>query len=530
MALDERTRILEELSDLTIAGLKKIAEEGRKLTSESLAAYLKNAPKIRALMDRNLAAQGGHEKKIQPEELDRLKAQKEKLVRQLRELEDRLGDSEKVYKRAVLFLSDFVRTESGGALDEHVANVKGVLKLKSNPEMVEEAFEKLKTAVLHGDVSQKGPDTRKKSLVSRLMSRDSSSALDERVIEQFRGAYQEIVDELGLDLGLDFLPRLLNLGKRINSSMTFDDFTDLRKDILDLLHNYMSAVAEDRSKAAGFIKDIGRKLVEVEMDLVKFLDFTDDVFTANSRFGNSLIDDLNDLETSVGFSQKIDELKEVVNAKLALIKKAVQKKNETDRGLKSNLDNDMGRLKLEFERLKTEAMAAKEQAERFEQEMFTDPLTGASNRRSYDKRITEEFDRYLRYKRPFSGAIFDVDHFKTVNDTYGHATGDTCLKEIIKRVAPVLRESDRLARYGGEEFVIIFPETDPAGAKDACEKLRKIVEKIEFVHRETSFRITISFGVSGVQETDRTPADLFNRMDTALYEAKKGGRNRVVVK
>lgn len=528
MAFDEKSRVYEELSELTIAGLKKIAEDGRKLTSESLASYLKNAPKIRALMEKGGGA--GPEKQAKPGEFERIKAQKEKLVRQLGELEERLNESEKVYKRVVLFLSDWVRTESGGALDEQISHVKEVLKFRSNPDVVQEAFQKLKTAVLHGDVSQKVNDTRKKSLMSRLMSKDGPSVPDERAVAQFRTTYQEILDELGLDLGLDYLPKLLQMGKRINSSVAYEDFAELRKDILDLLHSYMATVAEDRSTAAEFIKDIGRKLVEVEIDLVKFFDFTDDVFTSNSRFGNSLIDDLNDLETSLGFSHKIDELKEVVNAKLALIKKAVQKKNEADQGFKSSLDSDIGRLKAEFEQLKSEATAARQQAERFEKEMFTDPLTGASNRRFYDKRIKDEFERYLRYRRTFSTMILDVDHFKSVNDTYGHATGDTCLKEVIKRVSPLLRGNDTLARFGGEEFVIILPETEADGAREAGEKLRKAVEKIEFVHREDTFRITISLGVTSTMPDDKSPVDLFNRMDMALYDAKKSGRNKVVVR
>ncbi len=528
MASDDKTRVYQELSELTIAGLKKIAEDGRKLTSENLAVYLKNAPKVRAMMEKG--GEAGAEKKSQPGELERVRAQKEKLVRQMGELEDRLNESEKVYKRAVLFLSDWVRTESGGALDEQIAHVKEVLKFRSSPDVIQDAFQKLKTAVFHGDVTQKVNDTRKKSLMSRLMSKEGPALPDERAVAQFRTTYQEILDELGLDLGLDFLPKLLQMGKRISSSVTYEDFTELRKDILELLHSYMATVAEDRSTAAEFIKDIGRKLVEVEIDLVKFFDFTDDVFTSNSRFGNSLIDDLNDLETSLGFSHKIDELKEVVNAKLALIKKAVQKKNETDQGFKASLDSDIGRLRAEFDQMKQEAMAATQRAERFEQEMFTDPLTGASNRRFYDKCIKEEFERFLRYRRTFSTMILDVDHFKSVNDTYGHATGDTCLKEIIKRVSPLLRGNDTLARFGGEEFVIILPETDAAGARDAGEKLRKAVEKIEFVHREDTFRITISLGVTSTLPEDKSPADLFNRMDMALYDAKKGGRNRVVIR
>ena len=528
MASGEKQRMLEELSDLAIAGLKKIVGDGRKLSRDALVEFLKDSPLVDTLLEKG--AEDGPEKKQQPGELERLKVQKEKLVRQLDGLEEQHDQAEKVYKRIMLFFAEWLRTESGGALDEQITSVKEVLKLRSNPALVEEAFDKLKTAALHGDVSKKEKDEKKKSIVSRLMSKDSPADVEERYILQFRITYQHILNELGLDLGMDFLPKLLHLGKRINSSITVDDFTGLRSDILDLLHDYIETVSDDRYKAAEFIRDIGRKLMDVEIDLVKTLGVTDDVFSDNSRFGNSLINELSDLETSLGFSQKIDELKEVVNAKLALIKTAVLRKTESDRTMKDILDKDTVRLKAEFDVLKKEAATAREQAEQFEHEMFTDPLTGAMNRRAYDKRIKEEYDRYVRYQRVFSVVLFDVDHFKNVNDTYGHSAGDTCLKEIIKRIAPLLRESDTLARFGGEEFVIILPETNMAGAKEAGEKLRKAVEKIEFVHRDDMFRITISLGVTNVLESDKGPGDLFNRIDMAMYEAKKSGRNRLVAR
>ena len=93
-----------------------------------------------------------------------------------------------------------------------------------------------------------------------------------------------------------------------------------------------------------------------------------------------------------------------------------------------------------------------------------DPLTEVYNRRAYEKRLNEELQRYLRHQRPFSMLLLDVDHFKSINDQFGHAVGDLCLKEIIKRVRPLLRESDFLARFGGEEFVVLLPETERKAA------------------------------------------------------------------
>ncbi|MBU1169236.1 MAG: GGDEF domain-containing protein [Proteobacteria bacterium] len=529
MNADEKTKIMEELSDIAISGLRKAVAGGRKPTRESLMNFLEEMPEAINFIEKRLG--GGDGKKVDPEEYERLKSQKEKLVRQLDNMEERFEKSEGLSKRIMVFLSEWLRTETTDDMDEPIIQFKDILKQRSDPELLEEAFNTLKTLSVHGDVRDGGQEGKpKKSLVTRLLSKESVADVQARYIEQFRATYRDIINELGLDLGANFLPKRLHLGKQIENALTFDDFTALRKDILDLLHAYIESVFNDREKTTEFIRDIGRKLVEVEKDLLRTFGLTEDIFTENSLFGDSLMEELSDLENTVGFSQKIEELKEVVTSKLTHIKSAVMKKNENDRSLKIHLDEDIHALKAEFEGMKKEALDARAQAENLEREIFMDSLTGALNRRAYEKRIKEEFDRYMRYKRTFSILLFDVDHFKKINDSYGHATGDTVLTEIIKRVTPLVRESDMLARFGGEEFVVILPETEKKGAGDVAEKLRKTVENIEFIHRNEQLRITISVGVAEIRPQDKSPIDLFNRMDTAMYEAKRSGRNKVVIR
>ncbi|GAB6094653.1 hypothetical protein JCM14469_09050 [Desulfatiferula olefinivorans] len=526
MTSDEKTRIMEELSEIAISGLRSVVADGRKPTRDALVAYFDEMPEIQNFIDKRVGGGGAPA----AEENERLKTQKEKLARQLTAVEERLEKQDRMSRRIMVFLAEWMRNDADEAMDQAVSRFKEALK-RTDPELIEEAFNALKTLALRGDIgSGEKQEKPKKSLVGRLMARDSADEIQARYIEQFRVMYQEIINELGLDLGVGFLPRLLHLGRRINSSVTFEDFATLRKDILDLLHAYIETVSTDRESTAEFIRDIGRKLVEVEKDLIRTFGLTDEVLSDNTRFGNALIDDLSDLETTVNTAGKLEELKGMVTSKLSFIKSAVMKKKETDGGYKQRLDEDIHALKTEFEGLKKEALDARTQAEKLEREVFTDPLTGAMNRRAYEKRIKEEFDRYLRYKRTFSTLLFDVDHFKNFNDTYGHATGDTVLMEIIKRVNPLIRESDMLARYGGEEFVVILPETDRKGAQEVAEKLRKTVENIAFIHRDQTLRITISVGVAEVRAEDLNPLDLFNRMDAAMYDAKGKGRNTVAVR
>lgn len=151
-------------------------------------------------------------------------------------------------------------------------------------------------------------------------------------------------------------------------------------------------------------------------------------------------------------------------------------------------------------------------------EVRTDPLTGVNNRRGLDDAMGAQFALMLRYGTPFSLVMFDIDHFKQINDQHGHLHGDQILQELARAFDESIRETDIVARYGGEEFVVVMPHTDIAGARVFSERLRAQVEK--------QLVITVSGGVSAAQEGD-TPETLIARADAALYSAKSAGRNRV---
>ena len=154
-----------------------------------------------------------------------------------------------------------------------------------------------------------------------------------------------------------------------------------------------------------------------------------------------------------------------------------------------------------------------------------DALTGIFSRRKFDSALKEMVKLASRYKRPLSLAMFDIDHFKEVNDNLGHQAGDGVLGELTELVETSLRDTDIFARYGGEEFMIIMPETDMGDADNIAERIRKTVESHIFKNIPI---VTISFGVS--QYSDAEDMDSFvKRVDGAMYKAKQGGRNRVEV-
>jgi diguanylate cyclase (GGDEF)-like protein len=157
-----------------------------------------------------------------------------------------------------------------------------------------------------------------------------------------------------------------------------------------------------------------------------------------------------------------------------------------------------------------------------------DPLTGLANRRHFMERLEAEISRSRRTGQPLSVAIADVDHFKAINDTHGHATGDEALRTLAGVLTAHQRRSDHVARHGGEEFTILMPETDLQGACTAMEGLRQRVEEIVVEGPESgSLSLRLSIGVAELRETD-TADTLVQRADAALYRAKRGGRNRVI--
>ncbi len=175
-----------------------------------------------------------------------------------------------------------------------------------------------------------------------------------------------------------------------------------------------------------------------------------------------------------------------------------------------------------------DAVAEKEKLlSRLERENRRDTLTLIANRRHLDEFLPREMERARRYGHPLTIAMLDIDHFKKVNDTLGHAMGDQVLCVLAKILTTELRTTDFAARYGGEEFVIVFPETTIDDTVSACDKLRTLIALHPWPRLARNLTVTVSFGVATIVHPDQTMAQLLAAADRALYQAKSSGRNRV---
>jgi diguanylate cyclase (GGDEF)-like protein len=157
----------------------------------------------------------------------------------------------------------------------------------------------------------------------------------------------------------------------------------------------------------------------------------------------------------------------------------------------------------------------------------TDRLTGLFNRGHWEEMLRQDYARHRRYDRNAALVMFDIDHFKKINDSYGHQAGDAVIQQTAELIRQSMRDADIAGRYGGEEFVVLLPDTESEGAVTFAERLRQSIEAHEVVHEGQTIRFTVSLGIADLSQPTSGYAQLIERADTALYQSKSAGRNQV---
>ncbi len=186
------------------------------------------------------------------------------------------------------------------------------------------------------------------------------------------------------------------------------------------------------------------------------------------------------------------------------------------------------RTKALQDELRTKNKQLEELLGKVEYMAITDALTGLYNRRRFHDVLSKEFERSKRYANPVSLIMLDIDHFKKVNDNYGHQTGDTVLREVGSIITASIRDIDTASRFGGEEFMVVLPNTEKENAKVGAERMRAAIA--QHIFPEIEGPITVSIGVTGLPDPGLANEDRLVRCaDYALYRAKQNGRNRIEI-
>jgi diguanylate cyclase (GGDEF)-like protein len=260
---------------------------------------------------------------------------------------------------------------------------------------------------------------------------------------------------------------------------------------------------------------------------------SDKITAINNVLGEKYKKSQGDIQTLIDLAAKNSiemlSLFEIDPADMKPYSQILQEANEELGKLNLSFQQFLIKYKEERDRAEALARSLKIANEKLSSLALLDGLTGLYNHMHFQEQLDREFERALRYKRPFSLLMLDLDHFKKINDSYGHRIGDLVLKKIAALIEENVRKNDIAARYGGEEFAIIAPETDLKGAAVLAERIRASLEKTEIPADSFTIKATISIGVATYVPGKKTAtkSDLFDAADSALYESKRNGRNKL---
>lgn len=298
--------------------------------------------------------------------------------------------------------------------------------------------------------------------------------------------------------------------------------------VADLVGRVRRGLEEGKRGLESFLNDVNERLAELGDNLSRSRLDRQSSQEDRQTLGEQVKQEVAGIRISVEGAQDVDGLKKAVRSGLAAVETHVVEHLRVEEQRHARAEEETRATSERLDRLVAETGRLRERLQRARERAVRDPLTGLYNRLAYTERVAQAFAHWRRYGDPLSLVVLDVDHFKALNDRYGHAAGDRALKAISDVLAGTLRESDFLARHGGEEFVALLPKTDRFACANVAEKLRQAVEALQFQYQNQRVSITISCGAAEFRHGD-TPESVFERADQALYRAKQTGRNRVEV-
>lgn len=301
----------------------------------------------------------------------------------------------------------------------------------------------------------------------------------------------------------------------------------LAETCLQVIELIIEGTREERKASRAFLSSLNESLSAVHVGFTESLDEGRALQNETRETREALVNELQAIDQSLASHNSLDALKRTISGHMGAINLLLQERESTaarERHLLTRLSTMESKLRL----MKEETAEYKKRLTIQKHKLFLDSLTQVHNRAALDERLEQEYKRWLRYRTPLCMAIIDIDHFKNINDNYGHMAGDKALKVVAKALQSALRDTDFIARFGGEEFVVLLPNINPDKFQKPLETLRQTIKSIPFRFRDAKVEITISIGATLFKDGDN-PSDVFERADKALYHAKNTGRDQVTL-
>ena len=428
------------------------------------------------------------------------------------------------------------KIKPAGKIEPKLTKLSGKFSKSFSNKEISPLINDLAKLLVHGlSLAEKNKD---KGFISSLMGKKEKEDREPEVIVKEVEVANNIEVELDLENAVKSLISLLekmtlptdlqveaNLIKRkLSQSVNEDIFLDSLEGTVGITADVLDRVKKEKKEIEDFLKQLTGRLLELDKDIRETARIRELTHLHGKEMTDVMKVEMSTMEDGINNINNLDELKTSIQARVINLRNHVDsfliKEDEKDKEASTIIE----KLKKQVKAMEDEAEELKQQIEKEKQQTLRDVLTEIPNRLAYDERLNLELANFRRKQDPFTLVVWDIDFFKKVNDTYGHAAGDQVLKLVASILNKNMRETDFIARYGGEEFVSILPETDLKGAQLITDKLREIIASSNFHFRDEGVNVTVSAGFAEVRNNEVGEA-IFIRADKALYKAKENGRN-----
>ena len=330
-----------------------------------------------------------------------------------------------------------------------------------------------------------------------------------------------------LSLPDDLMKQVDAIREQIGTANSNSSWDQVLEQIADLVQAIRTQTQKEKQGIEDFLLQLSERLQEVDRQLADSDTYYDDSFAASGELNSAVKEGMDDIQNSVREATDLDQIKQLVQTHIDTVLTHMEKHRETEQQRYDAAKAEIATVTAKLNDVESEADALRTRIHEERSQAQTDALTGIPNRLAWEEQLEQEIARWKRFNTPLVLVIWDVDHFKKVNDTFGHKAGDKVLRTIARNLAGSIRETDFIARYGGEEFVHLMTGAELEDCVAVADKLRGKIEATGFHFREQAVTITVSCGLTQFRDGDSSES-WFERADRALYKAKQAGRNRCV--
>ncbi|MDB4837573.1 GGDEF domain-containing protein [Marinomonas sp.] len=370
------------------------------------------------------------------------------------------------------------------------------------------------------------PDTPKGSVIQRMFNRredDKNQSKNNDTLTEISNKLVGLMSNLQLPSHHD--SGLINLKRSLRNNEDLDNLPDLLDDVI---HYIMIIIGKTEENLTNYLSQLNKQLSSINSSISDSHQSQKILSESREGFNTSLQTQVSDTTQAIQGENNLDNLKALIGDRLGTISSTMEEYRAQMEEQEKQADSSIASLQNKVTRMEKDSTSLRSMLQEKLAQAITDSLTELPNRMAYQDAVVDLCKEMQQKGQPLCLAVCDIDHFKRVNDTWGHLAGDKVLRLVPKQMQNALEEDDRIFRYGGEEFVIIFPNTNATQAAQRADEIRRAVEKTPFNMQGEPVSISISIGVAELRVKEDHES-LFARADKQLYSAKESGRNKVML-